>query len=256
MYRMIIIDDDAGTSDNLGNYFPWEESGFCVVEKFYDGYTAWQYLQQNEVDLIISDIKMPVMDGISLAKWLYEQNRREKIIFISGYKDFEYAQQAMEYGVSFYLLKPVTYREIRKKLDIIQKIIEKENQQEADDSYAGNENCMKDKMVTAIKNYVKANYRDVTLESVSSYMQKNPAYISRFFKETTGENLSSYITNVRMNCAVKMLQTDFFCTVYEIGEKVGYSNPVSFSKAFQKRYQVTPSEYRKKFTSIQKKDDE
>lgn len=59
-----------------------------------------------------------------------------------------------------------------------------------------------------------------------------------------------------MNRAVQMLQADLFSTVYEIGEKVGYSNPVSFSKAFQKKYQITPSEYRKKFTSIQKKDEE
>lgn len=252
MYRMIIIDDDAGTSNNLGNYFPWEESGFCVVEKFYDGYTACQYLKKNQVDLVISDIKMPVMDGIELAKWLHEQNRKEKVIFISGYKDFEYAQQAMEYGVSFYLLKPVTYRNIKKKLEEIRKVIEKENRHETEEVYTGNESSLKEKWIKAIKDYVKANYRDVTLESVAEYMKKNPAYVSRFFKETTGENLSNYITNVRMNRAVQLLQEDLFGTIYEIGEKVGYNNPISFSKAFQKRYHVTPSEYRKKFASIQK----
>lgn len=78
MYRLIIIDDDAGTSNNLGNYFPWEEHGFQVVEKFYDGFSACQFLKNNPVDLIISDIKMPVMDGIALAKWIYEQKRMEK----------------------------------------------------------------------------------------------------------------------------------------------------------------------------------
>ena len=57
MYRLIIIDDDAGTSNNLGNYFPWEEHGFQVVEKFYDGFSACQFLKNNPVDLIISDIK-------------------------------------------------------------------------------------------------------------------------------------------------------------------------------------------------------
>lgn len=52
MYQLIIIDDDAGTSNNLGNYFPWEENGFQVAEKFYDGYTACQYLRNHQVDLI------------------------------------------------------------------------------------------------------------------------------------------------------------------------------------------------------------
>lgn len=250
MYRLIIIDDDAGTSNNLGNYFPWEEHGFCVMEKFYDGYTACQYLQQTQVDLIISDIKMPVMDGIELAKWLHEQNRNEKIIFISGYKDFDYAQQAMEYGVSYYLLKPVTYREIKMKLENIKKQIDRTRINEPEAVYDGNESSLKQKQIKLIKDYVKANYRDVSLDNLSAYMQKNPTYISRFFKENTNENLSSYITDVRMKKAVQLLQEDLFSTVYEIGDKVGYNNPVSFSKAFQKKYQVTPSEYRKKFRRI------
>lgn len=84
------------------------------------------FLKNNPVDQIISDIKMPVMDGIALAKWIYEQKRMEKIIFISGYKDFDYARKAMEYGVSYYCLKPVTYPEIKQKLANIRQMLEQE----------------------------------------------------------------------------------------------------------------------------------
>ena len=87
-------------------------------------------------------------------------------------------------------------------------------------------------------------------------MKKNPAYLSRFFKENTDTNLFSYITKVRMKKALEFLQDDDFCTVYEIGEKVGYSNAVSFSKAFQKQYGVNPTEYRNKFTTIKADENE
>lgn len=252
MYRLIIIDDDAGTSNNLGNYFPWEEHGFHVEEKFYDGYTACQYLKKNRVDLIISDIKMPVMDGIELARWLHEQNRNEKIIFISGYKDFDYAQKAMEYGVNYYCLKPVTYQEIKQKLASIRQILERGKVEEERLGTEG-EVSVKQRQIARIKSYVKVNYRDVTLEGLAEHMKKNPAYLSRFFKEQTEENLFAYITRERMKQALLFLQDDEYGTIYEVGTRVGYSNAVSFSKAFQKQYGVTPSEYRNKFTSIQEK---
>ena len=250
MYRLIIIDDDAGTSNNLGNYFPWEEHGFQVMEKFYDGYTACEYLKKHTVDLIISDIKMPVMDGIELAKWLYDQGRREKIIFISGYKDFDYAQKAMEYGVSYYCLKPVTYREIKQKLANIRQALEQEKKAELEREPEG-EASIKEKQIRKMKDYIRANYRDVTLEGLAEHMKKNPAYLSRFFKENTHLNLSVYITQVRMGKALSFLRDEEFGTIYEIAEKVGYTNAVSFSKAFQKQYGVTPSEYRSRFTTIQ-----
>ena len=256
MYQLIIIDDDAGTSNNLGNYFPWEENGFQVAEKFYDGYTACQYLRNHQVDLIISDIKMPIMDGIALAKWLYEQGRKEKIIFISGYKDFEYAQKAMEYDVCYYCLKPVTYQEIKKKLANVRRILEKEKEQPKEHGDL-EDDSMKMKQIRKIRDYIRNNYWDVTVESLADYMKKNPAYLSRFFKDNTEQNLSTYITQVRMEQALHFLQDDEFCTVYEVGEKVGYSNPVSFSKAFQRQYGVTPTEYRNRFAAIpQKKETE
>ena len=215
MYRLIIIDDDAGTSNNLGNYFPWEEHGFQVVEKFYDGFSACQFLKNNPVDLIISDIKMPVMDGIALAKWIYEQKRMEKIIFISGYKDFDYARKAMEYGVSYYCLKPVTYPEIKQKLANIRQMLEQEKYKGQPEN-PKEEASIKQKQIRKIKEYIEANYKDVTLEDLAEHMKKNPAYLSRFFKENTDTNLFSYITKVRMKKALEFLQDDDFCTVYEI----------------------------------------
>lgn len=256
MYRLIIIDDDAGTSNNLGSYFPWEEHGFRVVEKFYDGYSAYQYLLTNQVDLIISDIKMPVMDGIELAKLLHEQMRKEKIIFISGYKDFEYARKAMEFGVCFYCLKPVAYQEIKQKLLSIRQTFEQEKKRDEFVEVISDSNeCIQKKQVRKIKDYVKANYKDVTLDKIAEYMKMNPSYLSRYFKENAGANLFQYITNIRMKKALEFLQDEEYRVIYEICEKVGYNNPVSFAKTFRKKYGVTPTQYRNKFTSIRTEND-
>lgn len=249
MYKLIIVDDDVHTSNSLSDFFPWEENGFRVEEKFYDGGSAYQYLTKNTVDLIISDIKMPVMNGIELSKFLWEQKRDEFIIFISGYKDFEYVRKALEYGVEYYCLKPLTYKEIKDKLD---KIREKLDAKRKESDHQGN-NCASifNKRIRTIKDYIKANYRDITLESVARHMQMNPCYLSRFFKNETGERISEYITRVKMEEALSFLQSEERKTVYEIGYMVGYTNPVSFAKVFKKNYGVTPTEYRQNFKSIQ-----
>ena len=251
MYKLIIIDDDVGTSNNLGNYFPWEENGFQIAEKFYDGVTAFQYLLHNPVDLIISDIKMPEMNGIELARRLHELSRPELIIFISGYKDFDFAQKAMEYGVSYYCLKPVTYREIKGKLGCIRQTLEKRSRQT--EAPAG-ESGLQEVQIEKIKKYVQANYRDATLSSVAEFMQMNQCYLSRFFREKTGEKLSAYITQVRMRQALVLLRDDRYRNIYEISEVVGYSNAISFAKTFGKLYGVSPTAYRRDFNNPQMKE--
>lgn len=250
MYKMIIIDDDAEASTSLGNYFPWEENDFTVVEKFYDGYTAYNYLQQNQVDFILSDIKMPGMDGIELAKKLSGQNRKEIIVFVSAYRDFEYARKALEYGVCYYFLKPFTYREIKEKLEHIKALIQKrQNQTEAANESGDNIN---EKQISKMKEYINDNYRYADLVSVAGFIGMNSSYLSRFFKEKTGENITTYITRIRMQQALLLLQNEQVKNIYAICEKVGYSNPISFSKAFLRQYGVTPMEYRKNFKLIER----
>ena len=246
MYKLIIVDDDAGVSNNLGNFFPWEENGFKLVETFYDGYSAYNFLQHNHVDLVLSDIKMPSMNGIELARRLFNENRKEVIVFISAYKDFEFAQKAIEYGVSYYFLKPFTYNEIRQKIGAIKTILQERKG-------GTNEEVPKsicDIRITKIKQYIKENCKIVDLTSIAEYIQMNPSYLSRYFKEKTGDNIFAYITCVRMQEALILLQNEERKNIYEIGECVGYNNAVSFSKTFTKHYGITPAEYRRNFNQI------
>jgi YesN/AraC family two-component response regulator len=246
MYKLVIIDDDIGIANNLSNYFPWEENGYKIVEKFYDGRSAYQYLLHNTVDIILCDIKMPVMNGIEFAERMYRTRRKEIIIFISGYKDFDYARKAMEYGVKYYLLKPVTYKEIKDKLCEITGILNQRNNAHREYDV---ENIQM-KRIERIKDYINQNYDSVSLASIAAYVNMNMSYLSRFFEQHTGEHLSDYMLRVRMKAAVELLGDEQNKNIYEIGKKVGYYSADRFTQAFRRHFGVTPNEYRKNFSKI------
>ena len=242
---MIIVDDDIETCNSMASLFPWSQNGFSLVGKFTNGRSALSYLRQNSVDLIISDIKMPEMNGVELARRLKDQGRKEKIVFFSGYKDFEYARLAMEYGVKYYCLKPVTCSEIQEKLVQIRRELDQENgvpesPPVQEDNFAGTQ-------LRKIRACIENNYRDITLNGLADYMEMNPSYLSRFFHEKTGEKLSEYITRTRMRKALELLQRDEYRTIGEVSDRVGYTNPVSFTKAFSKMYGFAPAAYRKNY---------
>lgn len=116
MYKLIIVDDEMIIRNGIRDYIDWNGMGFEVVETFEDGKEALEYLTVNEVDVVLTDIEMAEVSGLELVKTLRE-NLAEyisnpKVVIISGYKEFEYARKAIEYGVEYYLLKPIRTEEI------------------------------------------------------------------------------------------------------------------------------------------------
>lgn len=98
--------------------------------------------------------------------------------------------------------------------------------------------------VSWIRQFISENYNtNLSLETLGELVHLHPAYLSRVFKEETGKNLSAYITDVRMEKAAELLQTDL--RVHEVMERVGYQKSQYFSKLFREKFGVTPKEYRK-----------
>lgn len=112
MYKLVIVDDEDTIRNGLVDLIPWEEIGFSVEAAFEDGQEAIDYLQRNGTDVILTDIIMAQVSGIELAKYVYHRKPAVKVVLISGYKEFEYAQQAIQYNVNHYLLKPTKLEEI------------------------------------------------------------------------------------------------------------------------------------------------
>ncbi len=112
MYRLLIIDDEETVVDRLAFGIDWESIGISDVYKAYNVQMALDLLERMRIDVIVTDIKMPKGTGLDIAKKVAEMWKHSKVILLSGYEDFNYAQDAIEYGVIKYLIKPATHSEI------------------------------------------------------------------------------------------------------------------------------------------------
>lgn len=107
MFKVFLVEDEIVVREGIRNYIDWEKYGFIYAGDATDGELALPLIRQIQPDLLITDIKMPFMDGLSLIDIIRKELPKTKIVIISGYDDFTYAQQAIHLGVEQYLLKPV-----------------------------------------------------------------------------------------------------------------------------------------------------
>jgi two-component system response regulator YesN len=119
MYKVLIVDDEEDTRIGLKLLIDWEKQGFIVTDVATNGIEALELYQSVKPSLVITDIKMPVMDGLELASRIRGLNEEVKIIILSGYSDFALAKTAIKFGVNNYLLKPVDEMELITALEEI-----------------------------------------------------------------------------------------------------------------------------------------
>ena len=127
--KVFICEDESIVREGLRDMIPWEKYGFEFVGDAPDGEMALPMIRKLKPDVLITDITMPFMDGLSLCKIVMGELPNIKIIIISGYSDFEYARQAIDIGVEQYLLKPVTRTAMQKVLSQVSDKIENEKMQ-------------------------------------------------------------------------------------------------------------------------------
>ncbi|SFJ84340.1 two-component system, response regulator YesN [Paenibacillus sp. UNC496MF] len=132
MYNAIIVDDEAVVRVGLKNTIDWREHGFALTGDYANGRDAWEAIEQRKPDLVISDISMPFMDGLELAGLIAANYPYIKVIILTGFDEFEYAQQALRLKVSDFVLKPITAREIRGLLDKVRAEMDEERERRED----------------------------------------------------------------------------------------------------------------------------
>ncbi len=123
-YTVVVADDEIELLDAVCEMIPWNKIGFQLVGRAGNGWDALQLVEQQRPDLLLTDIHMNFISGLSLAKQVRELQPMTQIVFLSGYDDFEYAQKAIEYNVVRYLLKPISMEELTKELEDVHKLIE------------------------------------------------------------------------------------------------------------------------------------
>jgi two-component system response regulator YesN len=109
---ILIVDDEVSIRNGLCNAIPWEDLNISVLSTARDGLEAFEIIKEHKPDIVLTDIKMPICDGLSLIEKVTELHLNTKFIIISGYEDFKYAQRAIRFGVKAYLLKPIKKNEL------------------------------------------------------------------------------------------------------------------------------------------------
>lgn len=219
--KVLLVDDESYMTEYLKKLVDWKSYGFEEVLTASGGSIARDLIEQKKPELLVTDIRMPRVSGLDLVKYIDEKNYPTKTIILSGYSEFEYAQQALRYGVTEYLVKPILKKDFQISLEhVMEKFFEKEE-------------SFPDDGISAVKKYIAEHVgEDLSLEILGEVAHLHPAYLSKTFKEETGKNLSAYITDVKMEKAAELLSgTDRW--VHEIMESVGYQKSQYFSKIFK-----------------------
>lgn len=242
-YKLLIVDDEQQSRTTLASAFPWEQVGFELVGQASNGRLALDYLRKNPVHVVLSDIYMPVMNGIELVRVLSTWEDPPITIFFSGYRDFEYARQAIQYGVRFYVLKPIKYEDLIQTFSTIRQELDQKYCLPQDASFSDRDN-----FVRKVHEYIDSNLQTANLRDLSGQLYMNPCYVSQLYKQKTDRNFSDYLMEVRMKKAAELLK-DTSWKIYSVGQKVGYNNAKNFARSFHAFYGRTPTEYRNLYRS-------
>lgn len=245
-YTCLVVEDEILLRQNLCKKLGQYQSLFEVIGNAKNGGQALELIESTGIvpSLVITDIQMPGMDGLALAEHLSVHYPQTKILILSGYNDFRYAQRAIRYNVCDYLLKPVSddvlyevLLNIKSRLDSRPK--PPENRQTSKSPESPKE------IVEAIRTYILTHYtEEISLEELAAQFQFSSAYLRRIFKQFTQYTPSQYLTHLRIDEAKRLLLTNPEMNISAIGRLVGYQDQYYFSRIFKKCTGMYPTEYR------------
>lgn len=258
-YKVLIVEDEPLMRSYLFENISQLVPDFTASAAVRDGLDALPLLEEQRFDLVITDIKMPGLDGIEMVKRLRESGNDVPVILLSGYDEFEYARAGLRLGVAEYLLKPVNDNEL---CHALQKIAAKLNQS------TGMVNLPEDWSPESIQRFISDCFADrdreqsqlseraaeyiadhfteaITQTDVAEALGITPAYLSNIFHEEKGESYTKFLTRLRMTQAALLLKSNPNLTVQAIAEMTGYVSDKHFISVFKKFFNETPNEYRR-----------
>ncbi len=237
MYTILVIDDEPLIADSIARLLSGDAriAASCTVCKAYNAHEARFFIENEEVDIVVSDVKMPGMDGISFREEVSKTNPEIRFLFISGYADFDNVYKVMKVPGARFLLKTESDAVILQHVaEMVESLPPQENTQ------VGNY----ESFVRQVNQFVAENLEyEGCLSATASFMNVNPAYLSRLYKQLTGINFSKMVCQEKIKKA-KTLLLETNTHIAQIGKAVGFGTASSFTFFFKKHVGVTPTQYR------------
>ena len=241
-YQVLLVDDEYYVRQSLLRRIRnLENEDFKVIGEAENGEEALDMLRKHDIQLVITDIRMPVMDGLDLTRKILEQYPHILTVILTGYADFEYARKALRYGAFDYLLKPVSEESLDNLLSRARTRLSELYEPPEDER----NNMSGEEYVQLAIRYLNEHYmEDIDISLMASELGFHSAYLTRLFGRYAGVTPLKYLTNLRIQEAKRLL-LDTSLPISVVGERVGYPDQFHFSKTFRKATGVNPSAFRK-----------
>lgn len=252
MIKIIIVEDEEMIRRGLVHTMDWLSMGALVISEAKNGKEGLEKILELKPDVVMTDIKMPLMDGFEMLEKAKDVYAFHSII-LTSYQEFDYAKKAISLNASDYLLKPVTEKDLEKTLKKIKEKIKTKEQQnqgsaeklKLDFELMIHENRSKNYYVQIALDRLMESYHDkVSIESIAKELGVSASYLSRKFKQVTKRTYLEILNEYRVIQAVKLLGEGRY-RVSEVAEKTGFSDYKHFYSVFKKYTGMTPSEYSK-----------
>lgn len=249
MYRILLAESDPFCRLAYRKMKVWEEYGFEISAEAVNGREALRLIEKEPFDLLISDIKMPVMGGIELLRTLRSNGLALAAVYISSRTEFEYAREAMILGAMDYLKKPASEKSVGEMLLRVRR------------SLGGTEKAAVNSIVARVMEQIGADTNsDIFLYNVSLFLSENICravtmteaaenlnmsrdYFGKCFKRRSGMSFNTVHTMIKMEYAKTLIDSGRYRN-YEISEKLGICDPDYFTKLFKSVTGMTPTAYK------------
>jgi two-component system, response regulator YesN len=259
--RLLIAEDEELARRELESTVPWEAWGFMLVGVAEDGSRAWDLIVERRAEVVITDIRMPGLDGLALIRKAEAElgpAERPLFIIISGHADFAYAREAVRLGAFDYLVKPIddaeleaAMRRVAERYDERLHISRLERAAAEDRAVNLLHDLSPERISDAGDAYVEAALADIqerfvfelSADSVAERIGISGDHLSRLLKRATGLTFIEYLTRLRMKRAMELLR-DPGVRFGEVADLSGYRDARYFSTLFRRIVGMTPSEFR------------
>lgn len=244
MWKVMAADDEKYMQEALQKLISWEKMG-CVLQSISsNGKELMEKIEDQHPDIVITDIRMPLADGLEVCRYISEKYPEIQVIILSAYSDFEYARAALRYSACEYVLKVSVLEELPQAVEKAIRNLKKYRQEMEEERQDAEKKDQIENLYSKMCRYIEQNYcKKITLDEIAEELHANKSYLSRLYKSESGVNLFDDILKKRIHKAKEyMLHSDM--KVYEISQAVGFEDTGYFSKVFKKYTGISPKEYR------------
>ena len=243
MLKVLVVEDEELIRRGIVLAVDWAALGCVVVGEAANGEEGLEAVERLAPSLIITDLKMPRMDGIEMLRQLRERGSRAYVIILTAYDSFEYAQSALRLGAVDFLLKPFHDGDLENAVMNVQKRFAAETEAE-EPALISLKKGDKSRYVLEAMDYIGEHYADsgIGVGSIAAHLGISEGHLSHTFKKETDYTILNYLTRYRIRKSMELLR-DGRLKVYEVAERVGYRDITHFSSTFKKVVGISPSEY-------------